>query len=183
MARSQESFNKKEVKNKKDKKRKDKAAKMTARKEEGKSGFEDMIAYVDEFGHITSAPPDPTAKKIEINSEDIEIGVPKREDEVMDRTRTGVVTHYNDSKGYGFIKDSGTGESLFVHANDLLEQIGMNSKVTFEIGKGQRGPVALQVRLYKAEPKSDLKEESKAEPEAEPKAEPETESNEEPKEE
>ena len=43
MARSQESFNKKEVKNKKDKKRKEKEKKMLERKEGGKTSFEDMI--------------------------------------------------------------------------------------------------------------------------------------------
>ena len=63
MGRSQETSNKKEVKNKKDKKRKEKEKKRLIRKESGKSSFADMIAYVDEFGKITSTPPDP-AKKI-----------------------------------------------------------------------------------------------------------------------
>ena len=61
MSRSQETYNKKEVRNKKEKKRKDKEKKRLDRKEnatEGKS-FDDMIAYVDENGRLSSTPPDP----------------------------------------------------------------------------------------------------------------------------
>ena len=108
MGRSQESFNKKEVKNKKDKKRKDKEQKRLDRKDSDKSkNFEDMIAYVDENGMITSTPPDPDRKK-DINFEDIAISIPKKEDVILDPIRKGTVTFFNDSKGYGFIKDSET---------------------------------------------------------------------------
>ncbi len=62
MGRSQESFNKKEVKSKKDKKRKEKEKKRLLKKESGKNSFDDMIAYVDEFGVISSTPPDPNKK-------------------------------------------------------------------------------------------------------------------------
>ena len=47
MGRSQESFNKKDVKSKKEKKRKEKEAKKLARKDGEKATFDDMIAYVD----------------------------------------------------------------------------------------------------------------------------------------
>jgi len=80
MGRSQETFNKKEVRNKKEKKRKDKIAKREEKKNLEKSGeLDDMIAYVDENGNISDTPPDPTKKKV-IKSESIEINVPKRED-------------------------------------------------------------------------------------------------------
>jgi hypothetical protein len=60
MGRSQETFGKKEVRTKKEKKRKEKEQKRAKRKSEGKkNSFDDMIAYVDEFGKITSTPPDP----------------------------------------------------------------------------------------------------------------------------
>ena len=78
MGRAQESFNKKEVRNKKEKKRKEKEKKRLARKEsEKKSSLDDMIAYVDENGNITDTPPDPTKKK-EIKAESIDLNVPKR---------------------------------------------------------------------------------------------------------
>ena len=92
MGRSQESFNKKEVRNKKEKKRKEKEKKRLARKDNDKSNsLDDMIAYVDENGMIMDTPPDPD-KKTEIKLEDIEIGVPKSEDvENMDPIRKGTV--------------------------------------------------------------------------------------------
>ena len=58
MARSQETFNKKEVRNKKEKKRKEKAEKRAAKKDQEKtSNLDDMIVYVDEDGNLTSTPP------------------------------------------------------------------------------------------------------------------------------
>jgi cold shock CspA family protein len=150
MGRSQESFNKKDVRNKKEKKRKEKEKKRLARKEnEKKSSLEDMIAYVDEDGNISSTPPDP-AKKKDIKLEDIEIGVPNRESgKETDPIRKGIVSFFNDSKGYGFIRDLETNESVFVHANNLLEDIVEGNKVSFEIERGPKGLAALRVSLAK----------------------------------
>jgi cold shock CspA family protein len=146
MGRSQESFNKKEVKNKKDKKRKEKEKKKLARKDtEKKSGLEDNFAY----GMLTSTPPDPK-RKLEVKLEDIEISIPKRDaTEKADPVRKGVVTFFNDAKGFGFIRDMETQASVFVHANNLLEEIKENNMVTFEVVPGQKGPTATQVKLYK----------------------------------
>jgi cold shock CspA family protein len=149
MGRSQETFNKKEVRNKKEKKRKEKEKKKLARKEgEKKSSLDDMMAYVDENGMITSAPPDPT-KKVEVKLEDIEIGIPSRENEVFDPIRKGTVAFFNDSKGYGFIKDSETKESVFVHVNNLIDEIKEGNLVSFEVEMGQKGPTAVKVKLAK----------------------------------
>ena len=63
MGRSQESFNKKEVRNKKEKKRKEKAQKRLARKDQDKNSFDDMIAYVDEKGMNTTTTPDLSKKR------------------------------------------------------------------------------------------------------------------------
>ncbi|MEQ9287259.1 MAG: cold shock domain-containing protein [Cyclobacteriaceae bacterium] len=150
MGRSQETFNKKEVRNKKEKKRKEKEAKKQAKKEAEKSGaLDDMIAYVDENGNITSTPPDPTKKK-DVKLENIEINIPRQENtEPDDPNRTGTVTFFNDSKGYGFIKDSETQESVFVHANNLLEDIKENNIVSFEVEMGMKGPTAMKVKLVR----------------------------------
>lgn len=149
MARSQETFNKKEVKNKKEKKRKEKAKKRLDRKDNEKKGsLEDMIAYVDENGVITSTPPDPN-KKRNINSENIEISTPKQDNVQIDPVRKGIVAFFNESKGFGFIKDSETQESVFVHVNNLLEEIKEGNVVSFEVEMGQRGPTAVSVKLYK----------------------------------
>ena len=149
MARSQETFNKKEVRNKKEKKKKEKEKKRLARKEsEKKSGLDDMIAYVDEHGNITSTPPDP-AKKEDIKLEDIEVGVPASDSVEDDPIREGTVTFFNDSKGFGFIKDKETKESVFVHVNNVLEDIKEGNAVTFEVEMGHKGPIAVQVKLSK----------------------------------
>jgi cold shock CspA family protein len=151
MGRSQETWNKKEVRNKKEKKRKDKEKKKLERKENPKSGasFDDMIAYVDENGMITSTPPDPL-KKLVVKAEDIEIGVPKRAaSEPEDKIRKGIVSFFNESKGYGFIKDSISQESIFVHANGLVDQIKEDNKVVFEVEMGQKGFNAVNVKLDK----------------------------------
>jgi cold shock CspA family protein len=150
MGRSQETFNKKEVKNKKDKKRKDKEKKRLERKDNDKpSSLDDMIAYVDENGMITSTPPDPTKKKTIINSEDIEISIRKQENIPYDPIRKGTVTFFNDSKGYGFIRDAESQESIFVHVNNVLEAIKEGNLVNFEVEKGLKGYTAVQVKLFK----------------------------------
>lgn len=148
MGRSQETFNKKEVRNKKEKKRKEKEQKRLVRRDSEKSSLDDMIAYVDENGMITDTPPDPTKKK-KINIDDIAIKVEKREDVEIDPIRKGVVTFFNDSKGFGFIRDLETQESVFVHINSLLEEIKENNIVNFEVVQGPKGLSATQVRLFK----------------------------------
>lgn len=150
MGRSQETFGKKEVRNKKEKKRKEKEARRLAKKEAGKQNMDDMIAYVDENGMITDTPPDPTAKKEEINVEDIQIGVPTREpEEELDPIRTGRITFYNDQKGYGFIKDLDTQESVFVHVNEMNDEVVEGNLVKYEVEMGQKGPMAVRVSLSK----------------------------------
>ena len=122
---------------------------MLERKEKAKDGksFNDMIAYVDEFGNFSPTPPDPR-KKVQIKLEDIEIGVPKyvppTAEELM---RTGKVTFFNNEKGFGFIKDGLSQESVFVHANNLSGSVQENDKVSFEIEMGQRGAMAVNVKI------------------------------------
>lgn len=150
MGRSQETFNKKEIRKKKEKKRKEKAEKRQARKDNEKSNsLDDMIAYVDENGVITSTPPDP-GKKQDIELDDIEVSVPKMDpDQMEETTRTGRVTFFNESKGYGFIKDLDTQESVFVHINNLIDEIAEGNKVSYELGAGPKGPIAMSVKIIK----------------------------------
>ena len=90
MGRSQETFNKKDVRTKKEKKRKEKLARKLSRKEEEKKGnLEDMIMYLDENGNFTDTPPDPTKKKKEIDSESIAISIPKMDHVEVDPIRKG----------------------------------------------------------------------------------------------
>ncbi|HUW05356.1 MAG TPA: cold shock domain-containing protein [Williamwhitmania sp.] len=148
MGRPRETSNKKQVRTNKEKKRKEKELKRIERKESGTNNFDDMIAYVDENGMLTSTRPDPMNKQ-EIEIESIEIGIPRSTNEPVDIVRHGVVSFFNDSKGFGFIKDLDTQESIFVHINGLLESIKENNRVTFEVEKGQRGLIAVKVKIDK----------------------------------
>ena len=148
MARSKETFGKKDNEKKRLKKRMEKEEKREERKANAKDGqsLESMLAYVDENGNITSTPPDPTKKRV-IKNEDIQISVSKQEDmEPVDVIRNGVVSFFNDSKGYGFIRDQQTQESIFVHVNGLTSPIKEGDKVTFEVEMGPKGPNAVRVK-------------------------------------
>lgn len=149
MARSQESFNKRENEKKRQKKKKDKLQKREERKAspDKSKDFDDMIAYVDEFGNITDTPPDPSKKK-KIKSEDIEIGVPRQAPpDPADLIRKGKVTFFNASKGYGFIRDLENNDSIFVHVNGLESEVQEGDSVTFETERGPKGLNAIHVKL------------------------------------
>ncbi len=148
MGRSQETFGKKEVRNKKEKKRKEKEQKRALRKiEPKKRSFDEMIAYVDEFGKISSVPPDP-GKKTVIDAESIELTITRNSPDLVSNTlRKGVVTFFSESKGFGFIKDLESDEKIFVHVNNLVEPVRENNLVVFEMGRGPRGATAIKVKL------------------------------------
>jgi cold shock CspA family protein len=150
LAKSTATFSKKEKEKKRLKKSQDKREKAEERKSNFVKGktLEDMMAYIDEYGNITSTPPDP-ARKLKVNSEDIQIAIPKQEEIIQDIVRNGIVGFFNEAKGYGFIKDMQTQESIFVHVNSLSEPIKENNKVTFEIEPGAKGPTAVKVKLSK----------------------------------
>jgi len=149
MARSQQAWSKQEREKNKQKKRQDKEKKKEDRKSNPTGNLDNMIAYVDENGQITSVPPDPT-KKTKVIAEHIETGVPRRQNiEVAETTREGIVTFYNDSKGFGFIKDLKTQESFFTHVNAHLDAIKENDKVNFRVVKGQKGLNAVDVKVIR----------------------------------
>ncbi|MBC7447310.1 MAG: cold shock domain-containing protein [Hymenobacteraceae bacterium] len=153
MAKSQATFGKKENEKKALKKRQDKEEKRVERQANAQKGqgLDAMLAYVDENGNITATPPDPRRKPTEINVDDIQVSVRKQADMAPeDPIRKGTVTFYNDSKGYGFIRDSQTQESIFVHANSLQAALAEGDKVRFEVEPGQKGPVAVRVEAAEA---------------------------------
>ena len=143
-----ETFSKKEKEKARQKKRKDKEEKREERKANAQKGqaLDLMMAYVDENGNITSTPPDPRKKRV-IDQEDIQIGVSRQEAmEAQDVVRQGIVTFFNASKGYGFIRDLQTQESIFVHMNGLVDAVGEQDKVTFEVTRTPKGLNAVDVK-------------------------------------
>ena len=147
MSRKGDTFGKRTVKTKQEQKRKLKEEKRASRKDgEKKSGFDDMIAYVDENGMITSTPPDPE-KKTSIAVEDIVIGSPRQTDTPESNPeRKGRLVQFNESRGFGFIKDLETGQSYFTHVSDFEGQVNEGDEVTFLISKNNRGLAAVSVK-------------------------------------
>lgn len=140
------SHNKGDQEKKKQQKRKEKEQRKAERKaNKDSASFEDMLAYVDEDGNISSTPPDPTKKKV-IKEEDIVLGSRNIDTGEETPDRQGRVTFFNDAKGYGFIKDEKTQESIFVHSSSLTIQLRENDRVTFETQPGQKGPMAVNVK-------------------------------------
>jgi len=91
MARSQQTFHKREREKQKMQNRQDKAEKMQERKANAQKGksLNDMLAYVDENGDLSASPPDPKMKKI-LKPEEGKQGTPKQEEsEDQSRNRTG----------------------------------------------------------------------------------------------
>lgn len=134
-----------------EKKRLAKRAEKQKKKEEKKlspkaNSFEDMIAYVDENGVITSTPPTENVKKEEIKQEEILISVPKKEKEEPVVLR-GKVDFFNTSKGFGFIKELSNGERYFFHVNNVLSsELNEGNIVTFDLERGLKGMNAINIR-------------------------------------
>lgn len=143
MGRSSISYNKKELEKKRAQKRKEKQARKEERKaNSGGSSLDDMIAYVDENGVITTELPEPT--KSEIDAADIAVSTPKKtEEEEVDLK--GRVEHFKKDKGYGFIKDLGSGEKYFFHISDAFPHIDEGAQVTYKLARGTRGMNAVNI--------------------------------------
>ena len=142
-------YNKRENEKKKQARRAEKQKKKEDRKLLGKAnGFDDMIAYVDENGVITSTPPELNPNREEIKQEEILISTPKKEGIEIPTVLKGRVDYFNRSKGYGFIKDLDNTEKYFFHvSNNTLTDISESDIVTFEIERGLRGMNAINIRV------------------------------------
>lgn len=139
-----------------EKKRLAKRAEKQKKKDEKKSSnkvsnFDDMIAYVDENGMLTSTPPAENIKKEEIKLEEIIISTPKKgkEEPVI---RRGRIEFFNTSKGFGFIKDLAGVEKFFFHVNNVLTDIAENDIVTYDLERGMKGMNAVNVAIEVKKP-------------------------------
>jgi CspA family cold shock protein len=59
----------------------------------------------------------------------------------------GTVKFFNETKGYGFIKEDDSNNEYFVHATGLVDEIRDNDEVTFELQEGKKGLNAVNVKL------------------------------------
>ena len=139
------SFNKRELEKKKEQKRKEKQQRKEDRKSNVSKSFDDMIAYVDENGVISSTPPD-LSQKQDTELENIAISTPKKEEEEP-VALIGRVEHFNPDKGYGFIKDLSRTDKYFFHITNAPTGIAEGDKVTFELERGEKGMNAVRIVL------------------------------------
>ena len=150
MAKSKETFTKREKEKQRIKKKQEKEEKMKERKsnKEQNKDLSSMMAYLDENGNLTDTPPDPRKKKVFLQ-EDMQISIPKAEANGEPVPHTGVVSFFNTQKGFGFIIDDQTKERVFVHVNDITVPLKENDRVKFEIDRSPRGYIAVNVSLHK----------------------------------
>jgi CspA family cold shock protein len=60
--------------------------------------------------------------------------------------KQGKVKFFNESKGFGFIKDNESGTEYFVHVTGLVDQIKENDEVSFDLKEGKKGLNAVNVK-------------------------------------
>lgn len=59
----------------------------------------------------------------------------------------GTVKFFNDTKGFGFISEDGTGKDHFVHVSGLIDEIQEGDAVEFELQEGRKGMNAVNVKV------------------------------------
>lgn len=60
---------------------------------------------------------------------------------------TGTIKFFNNSKGYGFVKDNETDKEYFIHVSGLIDDVKENDEVSFELQEGKKGLNAVNVKL------------------------------------
>ena len=61
--------------------------------------------------------------------------------------KKGTVKFFNNTKGFGFIKQDDTQEDIFVHSSGLIDEIRENDKVEFDVEQGRKGLNAVNVKV------------------------------------
>ena len=59
----------------------------------------------------------------------------------------GTVKFFDETKGFGFIKDANSTKEYFVHSSGLKDRINENDEVTFDLQEGKKGLNAVNVKL------------------------------------
>lgn len=65
----------------------------------------------------------------------------------INKMNNGTVKFFNNSKGFGFIKDNNSSTEYFVHSTGLIDTIKENDEVTFDLKQGNKGLNAVNVKL------------------------------------
>jgi len=71
----------------------------------------------------------------------------KNHNKIKNIMSKGTVKFFNDSKGFGFIKDDATDKEYFVHVTGLIDEIRENDQVSFDLQEGKKGLNAVNVKV------------------------------------
>jgi len=59
----------------------------------------------------------------------------------------GKVKFFNETKGFGFIKDNDSASEYFVHVTGLIDQIKEDDEVSYDLKEGRKDLNAVNVKL------------------------------------
>ncbi|MDP6921844.1 MAG: cold shock domain-containing protein [Lutibacter sp.] len=59
----------------------------------------------------------------------------------------GTVKFFNETKGFGFITEEGSGKEYFVHISGLEDEVREGDEVTFDLQEGRKGMNAVNVKV------------------------------------
>ncbi len=59
----------------------------------------------------------------------------------------GTVKFFNDTKGFGFIKEDDSDKEYFVHVSGLIDEIREGDAVEYELQEGKKGLNAVNVKV------------------------------------
>ncbi len=147
MAKSRESFLKKEREKKRQKRKQEKLIKKEERRLLSNKGkkLEDMFVYVDENGNISPTPTDPS-NKTKVLAENTPVSVARQTmTSPSEQIRKGTVHFFNSVKLYGFIRDHQSQENILFHQTDASEPLKQNDNVQYERQRGPKGWLAVNV--------------------------------------
>ena len=146
-----ETFNKKDREKKKRIKQREKLEKKSMRKANSTKGksLDEMLVFVDAEGNLTNTPPDELWVRdlnLDIKAEVAATTVkrPKKVQEVRER-RKGKLSFFDEKKGYGFIADNESGQSVFVHKTQCKTPVFQGDTLYFELEKNMKGSFAMNV--------------------------------------
>jgi CspA family cold shock protein len=60
---------------------------------------------------------------------------------------SGTIKFFNETKGFGFVVDTNSGEEIFVHVSGLVDNVREGDNVTFDTQQGKKGLNAVNVKL------------------------------------
>ena len=59
----------------------------------------------------------------------------------------GTVKFFNETKGFGFIKEEESNKEHFVHISGLIDEIREGDEVEFDLQEGKKGLNAVNVKV------------------------------------